>query len=172
MFSLSRESYIIENKIINSDNKPMKLLRTLSLAALLSLSSLSAQAEIINLDNQKTEELVKQGIPVIDVRMKSEWQQTGIIEGSHLLTLFDENGDYDLEKWVADLDKIAGKDKPFILICAVGGRTGMVSQFLDRKLGYSQVHNVSRGINSWIKDGKAVIPYSDSAAKPEDSVVQ
>lgn len=142
----------------------MKLLHTLSVATLLALSSLSVQADITNLDTQKTEELVNQGVPVIDVRMKSEWQQTGIIEGSHLLTLFDENGDYDLEQWIADLDKVAGKDKPFILICAVGGRTGMISQFLDRKLGYSQVHNVSRGINSWIKAGKAVVPYSDSAS--------
>lgn len=153
----------------------MKLLTTLSLTIVLALSSLSAQAEIINLDSQQTEELRQQGMPVIDVRMQSEWQQTGIIEGSHLLTLFDENGDYDLEKWVADLDKIAGKDKPFILICAVGGRTGMVSQFLDRKLGYSKVHNASRGINDWIKSGNTVIPYpatSGSEASTEASAAQ
>lgn len=150
----------------------MHLFKTLSLILLLACSSLSAQAEITHIDNKKTNELLAEGIPLIDVRMASEWAETGVIEGSHLLTLFDENGNYDLEKWVADLNKIAGKDKPFMLICAVGGRTGVISQFLDRKLGYRQVHNVTRGIDHWIKSGNRVTPYEPDATKPAASVVQ
>ena len=119
-----------------------------------------------HIDNEKTTELLADGVPLIDVRMKSEWQQTGIVEGSHLLTFFDENGNYDIKKWTADLEKIAGKDKPFMLICAVGGRTGTISKFLDNKLGFSKVHNVKKGIVHWIASKQPVSAYAEPEAKP------
>jgi len=116
-----------------------QLIQTFCLLAL----STTLHAEVAHIDNEKTAELLKQEIPIIDVRMEKEWKQTGIVKGSHLLTFFDEKGDYDFEKWKVELDKVAGKDKPFMLICAVGGRTMVISQFLDKVQGYSKVHNVS-----------------------------
>lgn len=139
-------------------------IKLLTFTAMISLMSL-AQAEVTHIDHQKVQSLMKAGVPLIDVRTQSEWKQTGIIEGSHLLTLFDETGKVDIEKWVADLDKIAGKDKPFMLICAVGGRTGMLAQYLDTRAGYSQVHNVQRGIHHWISANKPVVDYSEKDAE-------
>jgi len=138
----------------------MQIFKSFGLAILIGFgTAVTVQAEVTHIDNEKTSKLLDQGIPLIDVRMKSEWQQTGIVEGSHLLTFFDEKGNYDLKKWVADLEKIAGKDKPFMLICAVGGRTGNISQFLDKKLGFKQVHNVEKGIVHWIASDKPVATY-------------
>ena len=139
----------------------MQFIKTISIITLLLLSA-GAQAEITHIDNEKTQSLLKEGIPIIDVRTVSEWKETGIVEGSHLLTLFDEKGNFDIEKWMADLDKVAGKDKPFMLICAVGGRTGMLSQYLDSREGYTQVHNVVRGIDHWIRSDKPVVTYSEN----------
>ena len=140
----------------------MQVFKSFGLAILLSLSATTLQAAVTQLDNEKTSELLAEGVPLIDVRMKSEWQQTGIVEGSHLLTFFDEKGNYDLKKWVADLEKIAGKEKPFMLICAVGGRTGNISQFLDKKMGFKQVHNVEKGIVHWIASDKPVAVYVEA----------
>ncbi|MCP3849224.1 MAG: rhodanese-like domain-containing protein, partial [Gammaproteobacteria bacterium] len=55
------------------------------------------------------------------------------------------------------LDKIAGKNDPFILICRSGNRTGQVSNFLDKKLGYTKVNHLQRGIKVWIKSGDKVV---------------
>ena len=139
----------------------MQFIKTISIVTLL-LLSVGVQAEITHIDNEKTQSLLKDGIPIIDVRTKSEWKETGVVEGSHLLTLFDEKGNFDIEQWMADLDKVAGKDKPFMLICAVGGRTGMLSQYLDSREGYTQVHNVVRGIDHWIRSDKPVVDYSEN----------
>lgn len=143
----------------------MKIIKSLGLAILLSLSAASVQAEVTHIDNKKTSELLAAGIPLIDVRMKSEWQQTGIVEGSHLLTFFDEKGNYDIKKWVDDLEKIAGKDEPFMLICAVGGRTRNIGQFLDQKLGFSKVHNVDKGIVHWIASKQPVAEYVEPSVE-------
>jgi len=143
----------------------MKIIKSLGLAILLSLSAASVQAEVIHIDNKKTSELLAEGVPLIDVRMKSEWQQTGIVEGSHLLTFFDEKGNYDIKKWIADLEKIAGKDEPFMLICAVGGRTRNIGQFLDQKLGFSKVHNVDKGIVHWIASKQPVAEYVEPSVE-------
>ena len=139
----------------------MQFIKTISIITLF-LLSVGAQAQITHIDNEKTQSLLQEGIPIIDVRTKSEWKETGIVEGSHLLTLFDETGNFDIQKWMADLDKIAGKDKPFMLICAVGGRTGMLSQYLDSREGYTQVHNVVRGIDHWIRSDMPVVDYSEN----------
>ena len=142
----------------------MNVFKTLGLALLLSLST-TAHADVTHIDNEKTSELLAEGIPLIDVRTESEWKQTGIVEGSHLLTFFDEKGNYDIKKWVADLEEIAGKDKPFMLICAVGGRTGNISQFLDQKLGFTKVHNVEKGIVQWISANKPVAAYDEATTE-------
>ena len=54
---------------------------------LLGLSEqLSAQMKDIN--NLQLISLMEKKVPIIDIRKESEWKETGIIEGSHLLTFF------------------------------------------------------------------------------------
>jgi rhodanese-related sulfurtransferase len=121
------------------------------------LCAFPVSAEVTNIDNAQLESLMKEGVPVVDIRREEEWQQTGVIKGSHLITFFDKKGNYDVAAWLGKLAPVAGKDQPFILICRTGNRTGTVSNFLDKKLGYSKVYNVQKGITDWIAKGKPVV---------------
>jgi len=47
------------------------------------------------------------------------------------------------------------KDKPIILICAVGGRSYWVGRFLSHQ-GYPEVYNLKGGIVAWEQAGLAV----------------
>ena len=114
-------------------------------------------AQVNNIDNDQLKRLIAQGVPVIDVRRPEEWAQTGVVEGSHLLTFFDKQGLYDVNKWLADFSSIAGSDDAFVLICRTGNRTGVISNFLDKKLNYHKVSNVTRGITHWIRQGNATV---------------
>jgi len=118
--------------------------------------ALPIHAEVVNIDNQQLKALMEQGVPIIDIRRPDEWKQTGVVKGSHLNTFFDKQGRYDVNAWLAKLAPVAGKDDPFILICRTGNRTGIVSRFLDQKLGYKKVYNVQRGITDWIRQGNPV----------------
>lgn len=114
-------------------------------------------AQVSNIDNAELKQLITQGVPVIDVRRPEEWKQTGVVKGSHLLTFFDKQGKYDVNKWMAEFSRIAGQDDTFILICRTGSRTGIISKFLDQKLSYHKVNNVTKGITQWIRKGNPVV---------------
>ncbi len=117
------------------------------------------RAEVIDIDNDTLQSLLDQDIPIVDVRRVDEWNDTGVIDDSHLLTFFDAQGGYDVEKWLSDLDAIVSSDDPFILICRSGNRTRMISQWLSEKQGYARIYNVTDGILSWRSDdGKTVTP--------------
>lgn len=117
----------------------------------------SSHAQVSNIDNAELKQLIAQGVPVIDVRRPEEWKQTGVVEGSHLLTFFDKKGKYDVNKWMTEFSKIAGQNDDFVLICRTGNRTGTISKFLDGKLNYQKVSNVTKGITQWIRHGNPVV---------------
>ena len=116
-----------------------------------------AQAEVVEVDNQQLKQLLNDGIPIVDIRTASEWKETGIVEGSNLLTFFDAAGNYDARSWLARLASIAGKEDPVILICRTGRRTCLISKFIDQQIGYHKVYNVSRGIRDWIDKKNPVV---------------
>lgn len=64
----------------------------------------------------ETQELLKQGAAIIDVRRLEEWQLTGIVTGSHLLTFFDAQGNSQPEEWLRQLDQLVSVEQPLLLI--------------------------------------------------------
>jgi rhodanese-related sulfurtransferase len=126
--------------------------------------TLSARAEIIDIDSAGLQDLIDSGVPLIDVRTPGEWRETGVIEGSHLLTFFDERGRYDAAAWLAELERIAGPDQPVALICATGGRTTAISFFLDQQVGYDKVYHATEGVIGWLKQDRAVASVAESEA--------
>lgn len=118
-----------------------------------------ALAEVTELDNPSLQELQEQGVAIIDVRRADEWLQTGIVEGSHGITFFDEKGRYDVNAWLDELSKHVSKEDPFVLICARGVRSSKIAELLDKRLGYAGVHNVTKGIYEWIKKEKPVVEW-------------
>ena len=114
------------------------------------LASHSLSAEVSHVNNQELAQLIKDGVPVIDIRRAEEWQQTGVVEGSHLLTFFDKRGGYNFPKWMEAFSQIVpDRDTPFVLICRTGNRTNILSQALDKQLGYVKTYNVKKGITHW-----------------------
>ena len=107
--------------------------------------------DVSHIDNEELKTLIERDVPVIDVRATSEWHETGVIEGSHLMMFYDEKGQYDLNKWLQDLSSITSRDKPVVLICLTGSRSRQLSKYLTKVVGYEEVYNVKRGIADWIK---------------------
>lgn len=133
-------------------------MRQLLLAISLGLLALSARAEIIDIDNAELDRLTRSGVVVIDIRTQPEWEETGIVAGSKLLTFFDERGRADPAAWLEKVKPYAKPDQPVVVICRSGNRTKAVSQFLSQRAGYSTVYNVKNGINRWLKEGGPVTP--------------
>ena len=115
--------------------------------------SAQANADVQPADNDKIISLMKQGVPLIDIRTNSEWQNTGIIKNSKLLTFFDRDGKSDVKSWMNKLREMAKKDQPLIIICRSGKRSGIVSDMLVNEENYSEVYNANSGIMAWIKSG-------------------
>ena len=120
----------------------------------------AVRAEIAALDNDGLAALIEKGVPVIDVRREDEWLATGLIPGAHPITFFDARGNYDARAWLAELDEIVDRHEPFVLICAQGVRSKVIAQLLDKRLGYTGVHNHSKGMGAWVGGGGLVSPYS------------
>ena len=117
---------------------------------LLGLSEqLSAQMKDIN--NLQLISLMEKIVPIIDIRIESEWKETGIIEGSHLLTFFNSDGKYDLPAWMESLQQIVGSDRPVIILCRSGRRSAIVGNFPVNKENYHDVYNVKYGIKVWME---------------------
>lgn len=127
---------------------------TLPLLALCVASvATTLHADVVNIDNDTLRDLVASGVPLVDVRRPEEWEDTGVIERSELLTFFDEEGAYDAGAWLAKIEQIATPDEPVILICRSGNRTNLISRWLSEEQGYDTVYNVAEGMLSWQADG-------------------
>lgn len=118
-----------------------------------------AWAKVENLSNDQLSGLAAEGVPVIDIRREEEWEETGVIAGSHLITFFRERDKYDLDGWLVELDKVADRDKPFVLVCRHGIRTAKLGRFLDGREDFSHVHHLQHGITGWIEAGRPVGPH-------------
>ena len=133
------------------------MLKNIFLVALLSIV---AFAKFISIDEHQVQDMIKKGVPVIDVRRVEEWKQRGIINTAHPLTFFDKDGRYDAMKWLSAFSKIVkSKNQPFIIYCAHGNRTKAIGQFLDQ-VGYKHIYDLKGGLEyGWIAKGLKTIRY-------------
>ncbi len=107
-----------------------------------------------NIGNAELKSLLDKGAKMVDIRRPEEWKQTGVVDGSILLTAFGERGL--IKGFPAEFERQVGKDEPVILICRTGNRTGVISHGLSEQLGYENIINVTDGITHWIKEGNPV----------------
>ena len=113
-------------------------------------------ADIVAVDNLQVQKLSKSGVSIVDIRTKGEWDKTGVIPQSILLTFFDSSGNYDFKKWYADLKKITPNYKSIIIICRSGRRSRLVANMINQKYN-DIVYDANNGMNSWIKSNLRVI---------------
>lgn len=114
-----------------------------------------------SLSTQEFQDKKEEGYTVIDIRRADEWQEYGIIEGSHTITFFDEIGGYDADKFLAAFNKVVtNKKQPFILVCAHARRTKSVGELMGLQLKYENVYDLDGGINwGWIDKGLKTVQY-------------
>ena len=108
-----------------------------------------AFADIVDVNNEQIKELSKNNIPIVDIRRSSEWDQTGVVPKSILLTFFDKEGNYNYDEWYEKLRLEIDEGKPIILICRSGKRSKIVANMIDEKFN-TIIYNAQSGINSWI----------------------
>ncbi len=104
-----------------------------------------------------TLKLLEQNIPIVDIRTPSEWKETGVIEGSIPIMFFDEKGNYDVRRFLKELNTRVDTTQPFAIICRTGSRTAMVARFLSNELGYDVIDIVG-GIIEAKKRGFPITP--------------
>lgn len=95
---------------------------------------------------------------IVDIRTEPEWQETGVVKDSILITFFDTIGRYDENKFINELNKHVSKDEEFAIICRTGNRTTSVGKFLS-DFGY-KVINLDGGVVSLANQGYEFQKYS------------
>jgi len=134
--------------------------KLLALSVIFLLACSSHAAEVAHINNAELQYFIDKEVPIIDVRTTSEWKETGVVEGSHLIMFYDDKGKYDLETWLDKVSMVANKDESVILICDSGGRSKQLARYLAEVAGYKDVYNVKKGIMYWIKQNNlTVAPY-------------
>jgi len=108
-----------------------------------------------NLDNKQLKMMLEQNVPIFDVRRLDEWKQTGVVEGSKLLTFVDSSGRMNPD-FINRFSATVNKDDPVILICRTGNRTSTLARLLVEQMGFTQVYNVRNGISQWIGEKRPV----------------
>ena len=109
-------------------------------------------ADIVDVNNEQIKELFKNNIPIVDVRRSSEWDQTGVVPKSILLTFFDKEGNYNYDEWYEKLLLEIDEGKPIILICRTGRRTNIIAKMMEIKKFDNIIYNAKNGITSWIDE--------------------
>ena len=113
----------------------------------------------MSLSADEFSEKVEEGYKIIDIRRADEWEYYGVIEGSHKITFFDEEGGYDAKAFLEVFTQVVtDKEQPFILVCAHARRTKAVGELLALQLKYTNVYDLDGGINwGWIDKGYKTI---------------
>ena len=114
---------------------------------------------------EKAHSLYKENnLLIIDVRTKKEWEMTGIIPDSILISMHDNNNleRKDFLKEI-NLEISSHKNKKIAFICASGARSNAVMVFFLNK-GFKNIHHIPDGImgkqsNGWLFQGYPITNY-------------
>jgi rhodanese-related sulfurtransferase len=89
--------------------------------------------------NEATLLINREDAIIVDVRESAEWSAGHIPNARHIALGH-------LSSHLSEIDKF--KDKPIILVCASGNRSGSGCGML-KKAGFQQVYNLSGGVGAW-----------------------
>lgn len=123
--------------------KRLSLLFIFLMVFSVSCSNKSETSAFKSVDPAEAMKLIQsqKNIMLIDVRSPQELKE-GYIEGSELIPFWD----------IAKGKRALPKDRPILLICAVGGRSFALGQALVKN-GWSNIYSLSGGISAWKKSG-------------------
>ena len=118
--------------------------------------NISLFAELKN--EYPTLKLIDSKMPIVDIRTPGEWIETGLIKGAIPIMFFNEQGRYNIQGFLKELNQKVDTSKPFALICRTASRTKIVSEFLSSQLNY-KVTNLLGGMVYVKAKGLPIEPY-------------
>ena len=121
------------------------------------LNSTQLFAEIYEVNNEKIKILLESSVPLIDIRTEGEWNETGVINSSHLLTFFEKDGNYNYKKWMIEVEEIADENGPVIIMCRSGRRSRIVSNMIIKENSEYLIYHATNGIKSWIESSNRTV---------------
>lgn len=105
------------------------------------------------MNNRELLELLQRGGALVDIRREEEWQLTGVVEGSQLLTFFAKDGSSEPLAWLEALTQMVPQEQPLALICRSGYRTSLICDLLLEVTQRAEIYNVREGILGWLAAG-------------------
>lgn len=105
-----------------------------------------------------TQKLLNDKIPIVDIRTLPEWVETGLIQGAIPIMFFNEQGGYNINAFLTELNKKVDTTKPFAIICRTGNRTKILGSYLAQNLGY-KVTNLLGGMVYVKKKRFPIVPF-------------
>ena len=119
-----------------------------------------SMGDITPINSEDLQDLLNKGVTVVDLRRADEWDQTGVIANSHLVTFFDKFGRFDGNAWLQQISKVAEDDQPVVLICRAGVRSNWVAKWMEKHTSYKQIYDATGGIQQWLGDGYPVVEWN------------
>ena len=125
---------------------------------LLTLLTVSLFAELKN--SYMTQEILDSTLPIVDIRTPPEWRETGLLKGAIPIMFFNQQGKYDINGFLKELNAKVDTTKPFAIICHTGSRTSMIAPWMSKELNY-KVINLQGGMEYATKGLKMkTYPYT------------
>ena len=126
---------------------------------LLTLLTVSLFAELTN--SYITQEILDSKLPIVDVRTPPEWKETGLLKGAIPIMFFNQQGKYDINAFLKELNAKVDTTKPFAIICHTGSRTSMIAPWMSKELNY-KVTNLLGGMDYATRGLKLkTVPYKN-----------
>jgi len=120
--------------------------------------SCNADSDMTTIKDINTEQLLElqhQGAIVIDVRTPEEWDETGVIPGAKKAMFFNQQMQPVEDEFLVEINKITNNtDKPVVLYCRSGGRSGKAAKLLAEKNILKNIYSLDGGITQWLAEGK------------------
>lgn len=96
---------------------------------------------------------------IIDIRRPSEWYETGVLEGCHLITFVNSSGAIN-PMFVTLVNQRFKKDDEIVLICRSGVRSKAAIEALKND-GFSNVSDIEGGIFNYTRLGAKLVEYKE-----------
>lgn len=104
------------------------------------------------------QKLIDSKIKIIDIRTPGEWKTTGLVKGALPIMFFDEKGNYDMNTFLAELNKRVKKNERFAIMCNSGNRSKVLGTYLGNQMGYNVI-DLDGGIQYAIAKKLPLEPY-------------
>lgn len=107
------------------------------------------QQPVGSISVEMLEDMIKKGTPLVDIRTPQQWEKTGVIPGSHLITVFDANNRFAPDVFDRIAEAAGGKEEAVILLSQTGRRSGEAVRIMTGQLGFTDVYHAASGISGW-----------------------